>query len=49
MEMLEIKIIPEMKNSLNGLNSRLDTAEGRNCKVGNGSKETTRGNTTWNM
>lgn len=45
MEMLEVKIIPEMKNSLNGLNRRLDTAEGRYCKLENRSKETTKGNT----
>lgn len=44
MEMLEVKIIPEMKNSLNGLNSRLVIAKGRNCKLGYRSKETTKGN-----
>ena len=45
MEMLAVKIIPKMKNSLNGLNSRLDIAKGRNRKLRNRSKETTKGNT----
>lgn len=38
--MPEVKIIPGMKNSLNELNSRLDTAEKRNCKLENRYKET---------
>ena len=45
MEIPEVKIASEMKNSLNGLNSRLDIADGRYRKLGNRSKETTKGNT----
>lgn len=44
-EMLKVKVTPEVKNPLTGLNSTLDIVEERNCNLGNRSKETTRGNT----